>query len=159
MGPREGIMRMNAGAAIAVRIGPFRTAGTIANSRWTGVFERYPNLRIVSVEGGIGWLPFFKERAQRVFQKHRAWIGAKMETGPEEWFGRNIFATFEQDEAGIYARDLIGVDTLIWASDYPHSETSWPNSMESIQKTFRHVPEDQVRKIVHDNAAKLYDIE
>ncbi len=159
MRPRHEIMRMNAGAAIYMHIGPFSTAETIAHIMWTGVFERYPNLRIVSVEGGIGWLPFFKERAQRVFQKHRAWIGAKMETGPEEWFGRNIFATFEQDEAGIHARDLIGVDTLIWASDYPHSETSWPNSMESIQKTFQHVPEDQVRKIVHDNAAKLYDIE
>ncbi|MEE9285595.1 MAG: amidohydrolase family protein [Dehalococcoidia bacterium] len=158
MAPRHQIMQMNAGAAIYMHIGPFSTAEALAHIMWTGVFDRYPTLRIVSVEGGIGWLPFFKERAQRVFDRHRAWMGAKVESGPEAWFGRNLFATFEQDEAGIHSRDLIGVDTLVWASDYPHSETSWPNSKQSIETTFRNVPQDQVQKIVHDNAARLYGI-
>lgn len=156
--PRHQIMKMPAGAAIYMHIGPFSTAEAFAHVMWTGVFDRYPDLKMVSVEGGIGWLPFFKERAELVFHRHRHWIGSGLKTGPGHWFGRNFFATFERDVAGLRCRDLISVETLLWASDYPHSETSWPRSRESIEATFHGMPKDEVRMIVHDNAARLYTI-
>ncbi len=153
---RSQVMRMRAGPAVYMHIGPFSTAETLAYIMWTGVFDRHPRLRIVSVEGGIGWLAFFKERAERVYRKHASWTAHGIRTRPSAWFGTNLFATFEEDAAGLHAVELIGAETLLWASDYPHSETTWPRSREAIAAQFRDVPAAVTDKIVGGNAARLY---
>ena len=155
---RHEVMKMPGGAAVYMHIGPFSIPETFAYIIWTGVFDRYPNLKIVCVEGGIGWLAFYKQRAQQVFDRHRNWIGHGLKTGPDEWFGRNIFATFEEDAAGLQSLDLIGHGTVMWASDYPHSETTWPRSRQAIEESFQGLAEDRTRQIVHDTAAALYGI-
>jgi predicted TIM-barrel fold metal-dependent hydrolase len=129
---------------------------TTAQIFWTGAFERYPKLKLVSVEGDIGWLPHFKRRAKKMASKHGQWMGLK--TDPSEWFGRNYFATFESDPIGIRNRDEIGVDTLMWAADYPHSASSFPGSMKQIERDFGELSKEERRKITWDNVAKLYGI-
>ena len=141
-----------------MHIGPIGMAETLARIMWTGALDRYPNLKIVSVEGGIGWLAFFIERGEHVGKRHSGWTGTKLESGPRDWFGRNLFATFEEDETGLHDIDFIGADSVMWASDYPHSDTTWPNSMETIDRVFAGVDEETRMKITRGNAAKLYGI-
>ena len=76
--------------------------------------------------------------------------------GPVLVFRRNVFLSFQEDDLGIRDRALIGVDNLMWGSDYPHAESTWPNSRQIIDHILQGVPEDEKRKIVCGNAARLY---
>jgi predicted TIM-barrel fold metal-dependent hydrolase len=155
---RNDIYKMPGGALIYMQLGRLSIMETFAYLFWSGVFERHPKLKFVSVEGDIGWLPWFADRGDGVIKRHAGWAGQKMEHPPRYWFGRSFFATFEEDIPGIKLRHDIGIEALMWASDYPHSATTWPESAKSIEETFVGVPEPELRKIVHDNAAKLYGI-
>ncbi|MGH7806229.1 MAG: amidohydrolase family protein [Candidatus Binatia bacterium] len=132
------------------------TAEAFAYMLWSGVFDRHPKLTVVSVESGIGWLAYFRERANNVYRRHRHWTKAGLQNEPGTYFGKNIFATFEEDMAGILTRDLIGVETLLWSSDYPHTDTSWPKCRENIEEHFENVPDADKRKVVSENAARVY---
>ncbi len=102
----------------------------LARLLFGGIGELFPKLKIVSVEGNIGWIPYFLERADRIYQRHRYWSRLELPMPPSEYFRRQVYATFIQDRAGIRLRDLIGVDNLMWSSDYPHTDTTWPNSVK-----------------------------
>jgi predicted TIM-barrel fold metal-dependent hydrolase len=132
------------------------TAEAFAYMMWSGVFDRHPKLTVVSVESGIGWLAYFRERASNVYKRHRHWTKSGLKNEPGYYFGRNIFATFEEDMAGVLTRDLIGVETLLWSSDYPHTDTSWPKCRENIEEHFEGVPDADKRKVVSENAARVY---
>lgn len=121
-----------------------------------GVFMRHPKLKIVFAEGGIGWIPSLLERMDHVFHVHRPYMGSPITELPSETFQKHCYATFQNDRAGIRLRDTMGVDNLMWASDYPHTDTTWPDSKKVIDDTFAGVPEAEKRKMVCDNAAKLY---
>jgi uncharacterized protein len=132
------------------------TAEAFSYMMWSGVFDRHPKLKVVSVESGIGWLGYFRERANNVYKRHRYWTHSKLQHEPGEYFGRNIFATFEEDLVGIRTRDMIGVDALLWSSDYPHTDTSWPKCRENIDEHFVGVSEMDKRKVIAENAARVY---
>jgi predicted TIM-barrel fold metal-dependent hydrolase len=118
--------------------------------------ELFPKLKIVTVEGNIGWIPYFLERADRIYQRHRFWSRLELPMQPSEYFHCQVYATFIEDKAGIRLRDLIGVDNLMWSSDYPHTDTTWPNSRKYIEDTMAGVPEEEKRKVISGNAARLY---
>jgi predicted TIM-barrel fold metal-dependent hydrolase len=132
------------------------TADAFAYILWSGVFDRHPRLTVVSVESGIGWLGYFCERANNVYKRHRYWTHSVIKHEPASYFGRNIFATFEEDLVGIRTRDVIGVGALLWSSDYPHTDTSWPRCQESIEEHFVGVPESDKHKVIAENAARVY---
>jgi len=132
------------------------TAESFAYMLWSGVFDRHPKLTVVSVESGIGWLGYFRERANNVYKRHRYWTHSVVKNEPGSYFGKNIFATFEEDLVGIRTRDVIGVDTLLWSSDYPHTDTSWPKCRENIEEHFADVSDADKRKVVSENAARVY---
>jgi predicted TIM-barrel fold metal-dependent hydrolase len=121
-----------------------------------GVFMRHPNLKVVFAEGGIGWIPSVLERMDHVFKVHRPYMGSPITELPSDTFRRQCYATFQVDISGIRLRDMMGVDQLMWASDYPHTDTTWPESKQVIDKTFEGVPETDKRKMVCENAARLY---
>jgi predicted TIM-barrel fold metal-dependent hydrolase len=131
----------------------------LARILFGGVGELFPKLKIVSVEGNIGWIPYFLERADRIYQRHRFWSRLELPMPPSEYFHRQVYATFIEDKAGIRLRDLIGVDNLMWSSDYPHTDTTWPHSLKYIEDTMAGVPEDEKRKIIGGNAARLYGLD
>ena len=137
----------------------FGTAESFAYLLWSGVFDRHPSLTVVSVESGIGWLAYFRERANNVYKRHRHWTHSVLKEEPGAYFGRNIFATFEEDLVGIRTRDVIGVETLLWSSDYPHTDTSWPHCRENIEEHFVGVSDADKRKVVSENAARVYGFE
>jgi predicted TIM-barrel fold metal-dependent hydrolase len=150
--------------------GAYEVAGTLTRMAnaipfttmlWSGVFDRYPDLKLISVEGDISWLVWIRHRAEWVYRNNE-WRWHKkpdLKNPPSYYLGRNLAATFQEDPAGIAARDLIGVDAICWAADFPHPGTTWPNSRAFLEEQFAGVPEEDVRKIVSENAARIYEID
>jgi predicted TIM-barrel fold metal-dependent hydrolase len=124
-----------------------------------GVFERFPKLRVISVEADAGWAPYFIERLDYVYDRRKALYatGLSGETAPSAFFRRNVWLTFMRDHSGVLGRDQIGVDRLLWSSDYPHGDSTWPNSQQMIESLFRGVPQEDRRRIVCANAQDLYE--
>ncbi|MBI3743792.1 MAG: amidohydrolase [Chloroflexi bacterium] len=140
----------------------YLTIGSLANYEalativWSGILEKFPRLNFVSVEGNIGWLPYFLEKADTVYKRHRYWTKSDLPKPPSEYFHRQVYATFIEDKAGVALRHMIGIDNLMWSSDYPHTDTTWPHSQKYITDHFQGVPEGEKRKMVVENAARLY---
>lgn len=128
----------------------------LSNLMFGGVFMRHPKLKIVLAEGGIGWIPAALERMDHVFKVHRPYMGSPITELPSETYRKNCFATFGEDQAGLRLRDMMGVHTILWASDYPHTDTTWPESKQTIDRMFEGISESDKRKIVSENAARLY---
>ncbi|MGH7963060.1 MAG: amidohydrolase family protein, partial [Candidatus Binatia bacterium] len=133
-------------------------AHTFADLIWGGVAQRYPKLRFVSVEAGIGWIAAQFQPWDRMWSDHYTWLQPKLDEPPSFYFKRQFWATFERDRAGILTRELLNVDHLLWGSDYPHLEGTFPQSQEMVAKVFAGVPEAETRKMVRDNAAALYNL-
>ena len=123
-----------------------------------GVIPNHPGVRFVAAETGIGWMPYFKEFMDNVYTRHRYWTKLDMEEKPSAYFERQVYGTFQEDKAGLFARHLIGIDNIMWASDYPHSDTTWPNSRQYIDDHFGGIPVEERHKIVAGNAARLYGL-
>ena len=124
----------------------------------SGLLARYPDLRIVSVEGQLGWLPFVNYYLDHLWEKHRFWTNNELEEPPSFYFRRQVYATFMEDPVGLRERNFIGVGNIMWSSDYPHSETTWPNSKKLTDEWMGEFPEDERRKILFENAERLYDL-
>jgi predicted TIM-barrel fold metal-dependent hydrolase len=124
----------------------------------SGVLARHPELRIVSVEGQIGWLSFAAYYLDHVWAKHRHWTRSELPEPPSFYLRRQVYATFMEDPVGLRERHAIGVDNLLWSSDYPHSETTWPRSRELTDGWFADFPPDERDRILYANAARLYGI-
>ena len=127
---------------------------------FSGIFEDFPELKVVLVESNIGWIPTMLEQCDDMFLRYRWFTGAveKMSKMPSEIFSRNFWATFMIDTAGLELRHHLNMDHIMWSTDYPHSGTDWPNSRVTMDRQFRGLPLDHVRKFVHTNARDLYRI-
>jgi predicted TIM-barrel fold metal-dependent hydrolase len=127
---------------------------------FSGIFQRFPRLKIVLVEANIGWIPTLLEQSDDMFRRYRWWTGAweQMAELPSQIFHRNFWATFMVDMAGIELRHRMNLDHIMWSTDYPHSGTDWPNSSVSIERIFRGVPKAEVKKMLHDNCRTLYGL-
>jgi predicted TIM-barrel fold metal-dependent hydrolase len=127
----------------------------------SGVLERFPRLKIVSAENNCGWLPYYLQRMDRGFARFgpsgtvTPWP-TKLTLKPSEYFRRQMYCTFIDDSFGVASRHWIGVDNIMWSSDYPHTASTWPHSRDIIARDFKDVSEVEKRKIVRENAAQLY---
>ncbi|MGH7934236.1 MAG: amidohydrolase family protein [Candidatus Binataceae bacterium] len=131
---------------------------SLAGLIFGGVLERFPRLRVVSAENDIGWIPHFLQRLDHSYEKYRYLEKKAIPNPPSHYFHRQVRATFQDDRVGVVTREFIGVDNLMWASDFPHSDSTWPRSREVIERDFAGVPDDEVRKIVADNTTAVYGI-
>src|SRR6266705_684946 len=127
----------------------------------SGVLERFPRLKIVSAENNCGWLPYYLQRMDRGFARFgpsgtvTPWP-TKLTLKPSEYFQRQMYCTFIDDSFGVASRQCIGVDNVMWSSDYPHTASTWPHSRDIIERDFKDVSEVEKRKIVRENVAQLY---
>ena len=126
---------------------------------WGAVAKRYPRLRFVLAEGGIGWLASVLRTMDHYWSDHQHWMEPKTDELPSTYFKRQFWATFEDDRAGILTRELVGLDRLLWGSDYPHTEGTFPYSQEQVTQDFLGVPEGEVYQMVAGNATTLYGLE
>jgi predicted TIM-barrel fold metal-dependent hydrolase len=135
---------------------PVFMAEVLANWIVGGVFERHPKLRVVLVEAGLGWIPYFLERLDTMKRRH-GWDHYEMlKELPSHYWRQNMLATFEEDTYGVSQRHRLGVDNLMWATDYPHPDSTWPNSQEVLETHFADVPQEEARVIIGGTAARLY---
>ena len=129
---------------------------SLASLVFGGVLERFPELQIVSAENDAGWLPHFCYRMDHVYDKHHEIWSYSTPRRPSEYVRRQVFATFQDDYTGPAAHAYFGADNFLWASDFPHSDSTFPESRAWIERNFAGVPPEVRRKIVHDNAVSLY---
>ena len=120
------------------------------------VLERYPNIRLSFGESGIGWLAYALDRMDFEWEDRFRDLGLTMK--PSDYWRRQCKATFQFDRIGTKLIEDIGVETLMWGSDYPHPDGVWPDSSKYIDEQFGHLPADVVRKITCENAGKFYGL-
>jgi len=126
-----------------------------------GVFDRHPALRVVSAEHDGGWVAHFAYRLDQMTERHHSWLGRGQQNQrpPSEYLAENCWYTFQKDPVAVETRQRVGVDRLMWASDYPHSDSTWPHSRKVIERDFAGVGDEDLAAMLHGNAATLYGIE
>lgn len=137
----------------------FQPMRALVDLIWGAVPQRYPKLRFVIAEGGIGWIASVLRFMDHWWTDHHRWMEPQLDEAPSVYFRRQFWATFEDDRAGILTRELLGVDRLMWGADYPHTEGTFPYSREQIAKDFAGIPEGEVYSMVAGNAGRLYDLD
>ena len=122
-----------------------------------GICERHPTLKFVVAEFNAGWIAYWLERVDQAWQREygRNPQGPKPQDVGEIW-RRQFYATIEDDQAALRTRDIIGENRLMWGSDYPHTDSTWPCSSAVLDEMFEDFPDDARRKITHDNVRELY---
>jgi predicted TIM-barrel fold metal-dependent hydrolase len=121
-----------------------------------GPAKTFPKLKIGLVEAGIGWIPYYLERLDNQWERHAYRERHGTSEPPSSYWHRNFFATFEEDQSGIRCLDLLGPSTVMWASDYPHPDCTWPESQKVIDNHFSKIPPDQKRLVTFENAQRIY---
>jgi len=121
---------------------------------FSGVFERYPRMKLVLGESGIGWIPYVLWRMDAEWEDQFKDLSLTMP--PSEYWKRQCWATYQTDPIGVKLLGELGADKVMWGSDFPHPDGVWPDSREYVARELGHVPADVRRKIVCDNAGKLY---
>ena len=126
-----------------------------------GVFERHPDLRVVCVEADAGWVPHFMYRMDHAFNRHRYWLkpGADLQRLPSEYFAEHIYTTFQDDWTAFRFADSMNWKRLMWANDFPHSDSTWPWSQDLLDKHTDDLSDEQTKAILSDNVADLYGID
>jgi predicted TIM-barrel fold metal-dependent hydrolase len=139
---------------------PIFMAECVADWTVSGVLENWPGLKVVLVEAGIGWIPYFLERLDTMVDNHGwdTFPTKAISEKPSFYWHRNMAATFEQDLAGIRLLDLLGIENLMWATDYPHPDSTWPRSREVLTNHFKDLPRDDIELIASGNVTRLYNL-
>ena len=135
---------------------------SLCNIILSGVFERYPKLQAGSIEMELSWVPHFLERLDYGYVQRplgRFGYRFKGDMVPSDYFHRNVFVSFQQDALGIRLRDIVGVDNLLWGSDYPHPESTFPRSREILEEILADCTDEEKAKITGGNAARIYRLE
>jgi Amidohydrolase len=139
---------------------PMSIVQAAADLAWSPMLRKFPDLTFALSEGGIGWVPYFLERIDRVYKMHHAWthqdFGDKL---PSEVFLDRVALCFIDDHFGVANRDKLNIDMVSWECDYPHSDSTWPLAPETLEIYLDGVPDDEVNKITHANALKLYSFD
>jgi predicted TIM-barrel fold metal-dependent hydrolase len=150
---------------VRVSTSPLQMDEALAAVIFSGALERHPSLKIVLAETGIGWLPYMLERMDDTYRKFLDapdfWRGQSrlaLAMAPSAYFRRQIWATFQTDHAGLRLLDALGEDRVMWASDYPHADSTWPESKKAIEDNFKDIPAGTRRRILCDNARQLYGL-
>ena len=133
-------------------------ASTIGNLIFTGTFERFPELHIACIETGVGWLPHFIEQIDDRYWRNRSWGDIPISEPPSYYWHRNMSATFITDRAGIAVRHAVGIDNMMWSSDYPHHGNDWPYSRKTIEDMMGHIPRGERQRIVGGNATRIFGL-
>ena len=124
------------------------------------VFDRVPELKIVCTEADAGWVPHWMYRADHAIDRHRNWLADRtLERKPSEYFRENIYVTFQDDWVAFQTSHLMNHERLLWASDHPHSDSTFPNSQDVLAEHTAHLADDVRDDIVWRNCARLYGLE
>ncbi len=137
------------------------TLSTLAFYEWilSDVFVRFPRVRLVLSEGGIGWIPHAIEHADYVWHRHGRWTGSKLPEPPSHYFPEHVFGCFIDDEFGAaHVRD-IGISNIMLETDFPHADSSWPNTQKMARERLDYLNDDELALVTRGNAERVFDFE
>jgi len=132
--------------------------GRILQFVFGGVLDRFPALRIVLAEVDCGWVPYFKEQIDDRYRRMRLGASFELSGPPSEYMDRHFYYTYITDHFAVRNRESVGIDRMMWSSDYPHVGADWPNSWRTIDADFSGVPSEERDRILAGNAAALYGL-
>ncbi len=145
---------------VMITLQPMNICQAAADLVWSRVPKQFPDIKIALSEGGTGWIPYFLDRLDRTYEMHHAWTGQNFDGQlPSEFFREHFLTCFIADPVGIVLRHEIGLDNIAWECDYPHSDSSWPNSAEDLAAVTVGVPDDELNKMTYENAMRWYSFD
>lgn len=124
-----------------------------------GVLEKFPRLNVVGAECDVSWLPHWAHRMDHSFEKYHAMMDVPLTMRPSEYVRRQVWLTFLDDTIGDEAAEISGADNFMWGNDFPHGDSTWPHSLDVIEKNLSGESEEVCAKVLRENAARLYRIE
>jgi predicted TIM-barrel fold metal-dependent hydrolase len=133
-------------------------AEPIAIMIFGGVFDRFPDLRFGSIESGVGWFAWMAQYMDSIWDNQRHWLQAELKNRPSHYMDHNVYGSFIRDPVGIANRHKLGGGNIMWSTDYPHSETTWPTSQAVMDWQFAGLSDEERRPIVCDNARRFYGL-
>jgi len=151
----------DAPVAVAATLSFGNAMASLADFLFSGVLIRFPTLKIAYSEGQIGWLPYILERADAVWEDHRAWGGVAdvIPEPPSTYFHRQVWGCFFKDFHGLRSLDVIGDDRVTFETDYPHTDSTWPDTKAIATDMMAGLTDEQVYKVVRGNAIDLYSLD
>ena len=155
---------------VMISLQPMNIVQAAADILWSRLLVKFPDVKLALSEGGIGWIPYFLERAEQVLDKQRHWVkkgqtfmdhggnsGADLDTlDIRATFRDHVFGCFIHDEHGIASLDEIGEDNVMCETDYPHSDSTWPDCIDSARDLVKDLTPEVQYKLLRGNAEKLY---
>lgn len=122
----------------------------------SGKFEQFPNLKVCFSEGGVGWMPYVIEHCDRTWLKHGAWTKSPVPRLPSSYVKDHIWGCYIDDQFGADNLHVIGIDNVMVEVDYPHTDSTWPNSHKVLAEQLAHLSEEDRYKVTRGNAEKLF---
>jgi predicted TIM-barrel fold metal-dependent hydrolase len=133
------------------------SVASLTDFLYSGVLHRYPGLKLMYAEAQIGWVPYLLERIDDVWETHRGWSHSQdnCPEPPSTYYRRQVTSCFFKDHVGIEMLDRVGIDNVVFESDYPHQDSTWPHTRRAAAEQFGHLPQDVINKIARNNAIDL----
>jgi predicted TIM-barrel fold metal-dependent hydrolase len=148
--------------AVAATILFGNSAASLVDLLYSGTLHRFPRLRLLYAEAQIGWIPYVLERADDVWETHRGWSNSQLHCPepPSDYYRRgNVMSCFFKDPIGVAMLDQVGVDNVVFETDYPHSDSTWPDSKQAAADQFGHLDPGAIEKIARGNAIRILGLD
>jgi len=147
--------------AVAATLSFNNAMASMSDWLFSGKLVQFPTLKLAYSEGQIGWIPYVLERADTVWEEHRAWGGVRdiVPEPPSTYYYRQIYGCFFRDNFGVKNIDVCGVDNITFETDYPHTDSTWPETRQVAEKLMEGVPDDVVYKLMRGNAIRMLQLD
>ncbi len=151
----------DAPAAVPMNLSSSMAIYTLGDLLWAEFWKRFPDLKFSLTEGDIGWIPYFLWRAEHTLDRHNGWMQLERPQGlsPTELFHERILVCFINDRIGVKLLDEFSPTQVCWESDYPHSDSSWPEGPEKLWTLVQDLDPELVANITHRNAMLHYQFD
>jgi predicted TIM-barrel fold metal-dependent hydrolase len=151
----------DAPVAVAATLSFNNAMASMSDWLFSGKLVQFPALRLAYSEGQIGWIPYILERADTVWQEHRAWAGVKdiVPEPPSTYYYRQIYGCFFRDRHGVASIAEVGVDNTTFETDYPHTDSTWPDTKKVAMELCAGLPDDVTRKLMRGNAIRMLSLD
>ena len=146
--------------AVAATIIFGNSVASMTDLLFSGVLHRFPELKVLYAEAQIGWIPYLLERADDVWTTHRGWSGSQLHCPepPSTYYFRQVHSCFFKDAIGVQLLDAVGVDNVMFETDYPHQDGTWPHSRRAAFDQFGHLDATTIHKLARGNAIELFQL-
>ncbi|HXC40048.1 MAG TPA: amidohydrolase family protein [Burkholderiales bacterium] len=131
----------------------------VAETIFSGLFDRFPKLQFIGAEVNIGWVPEILAMMDDHYERDAHWTSTHLKKKPSDYWRSNWAATFLVDKFGVHNRHWVGVKNALWSTDYPHHRTDWPDSQKFVEEMMQGVPADERHLMMAGNTMRIFHLE